>query len=530
MDTLDLDFATHEGESYESGTGHDAPGSQATAPQPPVQTALRKAPQKAPIEGKRTNSENLSRLWTSIYCENFDFVKQCAKRWLPAGSSEIDDAAQEVFLVLHKNLASLDHSRSIRPWLYATTFRVASGLRRKKKREVVGSVANETQSFEEEFQSFVEEEVESRPDTVASVCEDRALINAALEKLAEKERAILVMYDIEGFTVVEIADALNLNKNTVYGMLRRARGQMLRSMQATARPLANKARARWLAVLPLGLGALADDAAFDTAYGKLLAFMHNTITHKSSAGLGALAKAGSAGAAATALGATGLGSAGGAASTAAVSTAAGTSSLSAGSLLAGSLSSLATLSNAAILSVGMVLGGGAVLGTQALTAEEPALPQFAAISPASATPTQNSLVNSAVDDSDAETETIAEPSDPEVKEVVRWRNRPAKAQKAKAVTSPENDDTDSRRAELRLIKQAQRALQIRNFELVWNSLRQHQRDHWHGTMVEERELLWIEALVAQGKPKLAKVRADRFVKNYPSASNKQRAAKLLAAR
>jgi RNA polymerase sigma-70 factor, ECF subfamily len=57
--------------------------------------------------------------------------------------------------------------------------------------------------------------------------EQRELLDRLLGRLDEKDRTMLVMKEIGGFTVEEIGEALGLNVNTVKVRLFRARGRLV---------------------------------------------------------------------------------------------------------------------------------------------------------------------------------------------------------------------------------------------------------------------------------------------------------------
>ncbi len=61
------------------------------------------------------------------------------------------------------------------------------------------------------------------PDDELAAEQDRRLVLAALDGIDPQRRPVFVMYDIEEFTVTEIAETLSIPVNTVYSRLRVAR-------------------------------------------------------------------------------------------------------------------------------------------------------------------------------------------------------------------------------------------------------------------------------------------------------------------
>jgi RNA polymerase sigma-70 factor (ECF subfamily) len=65
------------------------------------------------------------------------------------------------------------------------------------------------------------------PVTPSERAEAKDLLERMLEKLPEQDRQLLVLKEIEGFSVQELAEVLDLNVNTVKVRLFRARGRLM---------------------------------------------------------------------------------------------------------------------------------------------------------------------------------------------------------------------------------------------------------------------------------------------------------------
>ncbi len=140
-------------------------------------------------------------------------------RMLGVREPEVDDAAQEVFLIVHRRLRTLDTSRSLTPWILGVAFRVARGFLRRAhaRREVPEGDADR----------FPSEEVLS--DEALADHESYVTLLKILECLDLERRAIFVMHDVEDVSAVEIAAALSVSVNTVYSRLRLARAEVNRA-------------------------------------------------------------------------------------------------------------------------------------------------------------------------------------------------------------------------------------------------------------------------------------------------------------
>ena len=117
------------------------------------------------------------------------------------------DAAQEVFLRMHKYLGQFDEERELGPWLYRMVVNVCHDLRRRS-----GPATSALDEIEEPAATHAgAEEVEAGVDRERR----RTLVGRALESLPEKERAALVLRDIEGLPTAEVARILGSSEATV---------------------------------------------------------------------------------------------------------------------------------------------------------------------------------------------------------------------------------------------------------------------------------------------------------------------------
>lgn len=120
---------------------------------------------------------------------------------------DAQDAAQEVFLRLHKHLHGFDETREFGPWLYRMTVNVCRDLRRRRPLTVpLGEIDVPADSQEELRRG-----------------EQRKLIAEGLKRLGEKERAALVLRDLEGLPTDEVARILGTTEATVRSQISMAR-------------------------------------------------------------------------------------------------------------------------------------------------------------------------------------------------------------------------------------------------------------------------------------------------------------------
>jgi RNA polymerase sigma-70 factor, ECF subfamily len=154
-----------------------------------------------------------SRFFRDVFEQNFDRVCRNLRR-LGVRERELEDSAHEVFIVVHRHLDEYDRARPLPPWLFGITLRVASDYRHRPRyqREVLD-----------------EQTLEARGTDVDPLdLEARWTVLRVLEALTDEKRAVLVMHDLEEYTMPEIAHVLGIPLNTAYSRLRLARADFRR--------------------------------------------------------------------------------------------------------------------------------------------------------------------------------------------------------------------------------------------------------------------------------------------------------------
>jgi RNA polymerase sigma-70 factor, ECF subfamily len=148
---------------------------------------------------------------------------------------DVEDIAQQVFLKAYFSLKRFNQRSAFSTWLYKITVNECWDLLRKKK---VRPLVFESELSEEQAHAYhsTEQKPEFAPD-VAGQLATRQQLDQWLDGLEERDRAMLILKEIQGFTVEEIADAMGLNGNTVKVRLFRARQRIaakLRRKKAAA--------------------------------------------------------------------------------------------------------------------------------------------------------------------------------------------------------------------------------------------------------------------------------------------------------
>lgn len=142
---------------------------------------------------------------------------------------DIEDVAQQVFIKAYFSLRRFDLRSAFGTWLYKIAVNECWDYLRKKR---VRRLVYEADLSEEQLRQLdsVPELVggaqRPREDT-ARRAEQRDLLKRLLGELDEKDRWMLIMKEVEGFSVEEIGEVLGLNVNTVKVRLFRARRRLV---------------------------------------------------------------------------------------------------------------------------------------------------------------------------------------------------------------------------------------------------------------------------------------------------------------
>ena len=160
---------------------------------------------------------------TQIFRQEFRYVWGSLRR-LGVRESDLEDLTHEVFVRVHAQLALFDPTRPLRPWLFGIALGVSANYRRLARHRVE-----------------VFKEVTDLPDTAGRADEQfeieqtRELVHRALEKLPLEQRAVLVLHEMDGFGMPDVALALGINVNTAYSRLRIGRAAFKAAIQRLAR-------------------------------------------------------------------------------------------------------------------------------------------------------------------------------------------------------------------------------------------------------------------------------------------------------
>jgi RNA polymerase sigma-70 factor, ECF subfamily len=144
--------------------------------------------------------------------EHYDFIWRLLAR-LSVTGPEVDDAAQQVFMVLVTREGLSIKPGSERAFLYGVALRVAKEFRRK------------AQSSQNHMVPDPDQLVDGSPDleAVAARNQARRQLDRILERMPQNLKEAFIFFELEDLTVPQIAELLSIPTGTVASRLRRAR-------------------------------------------------------------------------------------------------------------------------------------------------------------------------------------------------------------------------------------------------------------------------------------------------------------------
>jgi RNA polymerase sigma-70 factor (ECF subfamily) len=162
-----------------------------------------------PDSGRSEAASAASTSLREVYDEHYGFVWRTVQR-LGVADEAVDDAVQDVFVVVARRLDEFEGRSAMRTWLYAITKRVVMHyhranfrLRRRKDAVATGASTSTGGGFER-----------------AEAARD---LHRLLQNIDEDQREVFVLAELEGLTAPEISEVLGVKQATIYSRLRSAR-------------------------------------------------------------------------------------------------------------------------------------------------------------------------------------------------------------------------------------------------------------------------------------------------------------------
>jgi RNA polymerase sigma-70 factor (ECF subfamily) len=165
--------------------------------------------------GERDASGEGAATLARVYRDHFAFVWRMVRR-LGVPDPQIEDAVQDVFVVVHRRLPDFEGRSSVRTWLAGIVRRVARDYRRSIERKP--ALANALDLALDELS--VER---GTPEDDALATEAVKLLHLLLDTLDDDKREVFILAELEQWSIADIAEAIGVKVNTASSRLRLAR-------------------------------------------------------------------------------------------------------------------------------------------------------------------------------------------------------------------------------------------------------------------------------------------------------------------
>jgi RNA polymerase sigma-70 factor (ECF subfamily) len=163
-----------------------------------------------------------------VYDAHFPFVWRSVRR-LGVPDESVDDVVQEIFVVVHRRLASFEGRSSLKSWLFGIALHTVRDRRRTLRRKPA-MLGGRARADEGDLDAIEASGVAQ--DEALARAEATRLLHRVLDAMADERREVFILAELEQMSVPEIADAIGANVNTTYSRLRAARADF---EQAVAR-------------------------------------------------------------------------------------------------------------------------------------------------------------------------------------------------------------------------------------------------------------------------------------------------------
>src|SRR5215217_3862619 len=158
--------------------------------------------------------------FTKLVRDNSSLVYRVALRML--GNDDAQDASQEVWVRVWRNITSFRGESAFSTWLYRITVNTCLSVRRKEARREEREYSGDEIPYLPEPSGG-----DADPEAAALSAERREEIQNALQHVRAEHRAALVLRHMEGLSYAEIAEVLDVPDGTAKGWVSRGRAAML---------------------------------------------------------------------------------------------------------------------------------------------------------------------------------------------------------------------------------------------------------------------------------------------------------------
>ncbi|HET7538673.1 MAG TPA: sigma-70 family RNA polymerase sigma factor [Polyangiaceae bacterium] len=171
------------------------------------------------------NTDECRAQFTNTYLRERRFLLNLVRR-LGVPQADLEDAVQDVFLVLHTRFRQIERGPGLRFWLTAVAIRICQRRRRSSARRRIVRTPESARALEELVDTR-----QRPPDESSAENEQRRLLAAAVAQLDDNKQQVFILAELEQRTGKEIAALTRVSRNTVASRLRIARCRVMYALR-----------------------------------------------------------------------------------------------------------------------------------------------------------------------------------------------------------------------------------------------------------------------------------------------------------
>lgn len=155
---------------------------------------------------------------------HIELMYRMAYRWTRS-QEDAEDLVQDVLIKLAHRVEEMLAVEQLRPWLIKVLYRRFVDLYRRERTSPI------VQLNQDDGASGLLDQAAAHDDAEGAL-EQRQVLAEALDTLDDDQRNVILLYAVEGYTALEIAEILDINVGTVKSRLQRARDRLKKILQA----------------------------------------------------------------------------------------------------------------------------------------------------------------------------------------------------------------------------------------------------------------------------------------------------------
>ncbi len=154
-----------------------------------------------------------------LVCPHISRLYKLAYR-LTGQRDDAEDLIQDLLLKLYPRLQELQKIEKLSPWLTRVLYRLFIDQKRREQRSPIDYTDNE------EFFYETHASEDAGPAQVMNAELTREIIEKALHKLNENQRILILLHDVEGYSMLEISETIDIPVGTIKSRLSRSRQKL----------------------------------------------------------------------------------------------------------------------------------------------------------------------------------------------------------------------------------------------------------------------------------------------------------------